>query len=304
LDTIVRVKAYVAVTDGDWHSHLRARPDIDEVNFWQPGGKTRFKALEPGELFLFKPHRKHVVIGGGVFGYSTLMPLYLAWDAFGQANGAASIQQMRERIRKYREQEAGPNPTIGCIMIQQPFFLDEPDWIPLPDWKPNIVQGKTYDLTSGVGACIQAGLQPKQRYHHIQLEPERRGYRYLAFGRFGQGTFRALVLDAYRRRCAVTGERTLPAVEAAHIQPYGEGGEHRITNGLALRRDIHSLFDEGYVTITPEFRFRVSRRIREEFENGREYYALDGRILLPPSRPEYSPDRDLLLRHNREKFLA
>src|SRR5258706_5120751 len=86
--------------------------------------------------------------------------------------------------------------------------------------------------------------------------------------RLGQGAFRVLVTDIYRRRCAVTQERTLPALEAAHIRPYGDGGTHEARNGLLLRRDIHSLFDAGYVTVTPDLRFEVSRRIREEFENG------------------------------------
>jgi putative restriction endonuclease len=37
--------------------------------------------------------------------------------------------------------------------------------------------------------------------------------------RLGQGAFRLLVTDAYQRRCAVTGERTLPVLDAAHIRP-------------------------------------------------------------------------------------
>jgi putative restriction endonuclease len=69
--------------------------------------------------------------------------------------------------------------------------------------------------------------------------------------RLGQGAFRVLVTDVYNRRCAVTHERTLPALEAAHIRPYGDGGEHEARNGLLLRRDIHSLFDAGYVTSRP-----------------------------------------------------
>ncbi len=85
--------------------------------------------------------------------------------------------------------------------------------------------------------------------------------------------------------CAVTRERTLPALEAAHIKPFAEGGEHEASNGVLLRRDIHSLFDAGYVTITPKLNFEVSRRIKEEFENGRQYYELHSRgvtVHIPP----------------------
>jgi putative restriction endonuclease len=103
---------------------------------------------------------------------------------------------------------------------------------------------------------------------------ERFGEPHLIRPRLEQGAFRVLVTDIYRRRRAVTLERTLPALEAAHIRPYSEGGAHEARNGLLLRRDLHSLFDAGYVTVTPDLRFEVSPRIREEFENGRHYYAL------------------------------
>jgi putative restriction endonuclease len=95
--------------------------------------------------------------------------------------------------------------------------------------------------------------------------------------RLGQGTFRIMVTDAYQRRCAVTRERTLPALDAVHIKPYNDSGSHDVRNGLLLRSDIHKLFDTGYVTISLDYRFDVSRRIKEEFENGRDYYALHAR---------------------------
>ena len=102
----------------------------------------------------------------------------------------------------------------------------------------------------------------------------------------------------------MTGERTLPVLEAAHIKPYAEGGAHDITNGLLLRSDLHTLFDRGYLTVTSEYRLEVSRRIREEYENGRDYYALSGRKLRPPRIGSARPDPLLLDWHNRHRFLA
>lgn len=116
--------------------------------------------------------------------------------------------------------------------------------------------------------------------------------------RLGQGAFRVLVTDLYRRKCAITQERTLPALEAAHIRPYGDGGPHEASNGLLLRRDVHSLFDAGYVTVTPDLRFEVSRRIREEFENGRHYYELNGQSIRTPLGPPQRPDTSALRWHN------
>ena len=120
----------------------------------------------------------------------------------------------------------------------------------------------------------------------------------------GQGAFRLLVTDTYHRRCAVTQERTFPALDAAHVRPYAEGGVHEVTNGLLLRRDLHSLFDRGYVTVTPELRFEVSRRIKEEFENGRAYYALHGGQVHIPERLAARPDAAALTWHNENRYLG
>jgi putative restriction endonuclease len=120
--------------------------------------------------------------------------------------------------------------------------------------------------------------------------------------RLGQGAFRFLVTDKYRRRCAISRERTLPALDAAHIQPYADGGSHEISNGILMRRDIHSLFDLGYVTISPDMKFEVSKKIREEYENGRYYYTLHGTEIERPEEQAHWPDRAALSWHNDHRF--
>jgi putative restriction endonuclease len=45
--------------------------------------------------------------------------------------------------------------------------------------------------------------------------------------RLGQGAFRILVTDAYNRKCAISGEKTLPVLEAAHIKSFSESGPHK-----------------------------------------------------------------------------
>jgi putative restriction endonuclease len=112
-----------------------------------------------------------------------------------------------------------------------------------------------------------------------------------------------LVTDAYARRCAVTGEKALPVLEAAHIRPVSEGGQHLISNGLLLRSDVHTLFDRGYVTVTPSYEFRASNRLRDEFDNGEEYFAMQGRNLwLPPANTD-RPSFEFLEWHNDVMFL-
>jgi len=83
-----------------------------------------------------------------------------------------------------------------------------------------------------------------------------------------------------------------------------EGGEHEITNGLLLRTDIHRLFDLGYVPVSNEGRFEVGRRLKEDFENGRHYYAMQGQSILTPSHPEQRPKREALEWHQTNRFLG
>lgn len=302
------IKLVVAVTDSDWHERLRRRKDLVEVNFWAPSA-SNFRALQPGELFLFKLHApRNFIVGGGIFAYSTVLPCSLAWQAFGEANGAETAWELRDRISRYRK--ASPNDRsefeIGCRILTQPFFLEENDWIPVPkSWASNIVSLKTYSTDDPEGLRLWETVQgwlSRPTSPGMAEEPARYGAPHLIRPRLGQGAFRVLVTDNYQRRCAITGERTLPALEAAHIKPYGEGGEHEESNGLLLRRDIHSLFDTGYVTVTPNLQFEVSRRIKEEFENGRHYYELHGRSILTPLKVNQRPSSSALQWHNENTF--
>lgn len=93
-------------------------------------------------------------------------------------------------------------------------------------------------------------------------------------------------------------------LEAAHIRPWAEGGVHEVPNGIPLRRDLHRLFDLGYVTIRPDMEFIVSPRLRDEFANGRAYYELHGRTIQIPSDPAARPDAELLAWHESEVFQA
>jgi putative restriction endonuclease len=300
------INLIVAVTDDDLFETLRQQPDRSEVNFWAPSAAS-FHALEPVELFLFKLHApRNVIVGGGVFAYATALPCSLAWAAFGEANGARSVQQMRARIARYRR----TNPversdfSIGCRILTQPFFFRDADWIPAPaSWSPNIVSFKTFDTGKAEGLALWQAVGDRMSRSEVpSFESARFGEPQLVKPRLGQGAFRVLVTDIYGRRSAVTRERTLPALEAAHIRPYGDGGTHEANNGLLLRRDIHSLFDAGYVTVTPDLRFEVSRRIREEFENGKHYYAMHGQEIEPPKKAGQRPDPGALAWHNEHCF--
>jgi putative restriction endonuclease len=305
------VRLYVGITDGDWYRHLSGiKPD--EVNFWQPSANTQFRALEPGEPLLFKLHSPDdYVVGGGFFSHFTILPVSFVWSAFGEKNGASSEQEMRLRVEKYRRavQRDTSDYLLGCILLQAPFFFDRPDWIPLPSWARSIVRGKGYSTDEQEGARLWNEVQHRltsARLESSSLElptPEQRfGQPVMVLHRLGQGAFRVIVTDGYHRQCALTGSHVLHVLDAAHIKPYSLGGTHDPTNGILLRQDVHTLFDRGYLTVTTDYRVEISNRIKEEFDNGKEYYALHGAEIHLPAPRQLRPSREHLLWHNEQMF--
>jgi putative restriction endonuclease len=308
------LRIFVGVTDNDWFDYL-AGLQPEEVNFWRPSGKG-FSTLEPGAPFLFKLHSPlNYIVGGGFFVRAEKLPLSLAWEAFGQKNGARDKDALEKLIRQHRG-GAEADPGIGCIILNQPFFIPRDRWLPAPaDWSRNIVTGKIYDDTEPIGRRIWDMVRPwLPRFQPVEpsdnmvagvSETARLyGSDYLTRSRLGQGAFRILVTGAYARRCAVSGERTLPVLQASHIKPYGKG-PNQVSNGLLLRSDLHILFDRGYVTVTPDYQVEVSRRIKAEYENGRDYYRFHGNplVVLPHSATD-RPHPEYLKWHNEKIFLG
>ena len=98
-------------------------------------------------------------------------------------------------------------------------------------WAPNIVQGRRYDLGVSPGRELweQVSLLLRRTQEDsvpVVAQPEERMYGdpVLVTPRLGQGAFRVMVTDFYERRCAITRERSLPVLEAAHIKPVAESG--------------------------------------------------------------------------------
>jgi putative restriction endonuclease len=282
--------------------------DDRDVNFWQPSAKSP-KKMEAGTPFFFKLKAPHnAICGFGYFHSFTVLPVWLAWETFERANGVQSLRELEERIGLIRRGAGiAERPEIGCCLVAQAQVWHEDDWIPQPsDWKPRTVTGATYDLTVGEGrrvwmeALARAPAQPLAQ--PVAADGPRHGTPVLVTPRLGQGIFRVAVLDAYGRACAVTGEHSLPVLDAAHIRPFAEGGTHSVENGLALRTDLHRLFDRGYVTFDEEERMVVSRRLREKWENGKTYYSLEGTRLRHPG--PVRPAADALSWHRDQVFVG
>jgi putative restriction endonuclease len=283
----------IGTTDPDWFSYLRARPDLTEVNFWRPGNSpTR---IRPGTPWFYLLRGTTTVAGAGFFSTYSSLPIGLAWDTFGPANGFGDLQSFRAKIARLQKRPVALVGDVGCVVLSNPIYFKEPIDIGLRMYGPlssipvDDARAKVLMAALRTSAIVSA-FPPIERHDSV-------GTPRIIVPRLGQGSFRILVTEAYGRRCAVTGEKTLPALEAAHIKPFAIVKEHDVKNGLLLRSDLHRLFDQGYVSIQPDLTFRVSRAIRDEFENGRDYYALDGATIRPPGDPAQLPTQEHLEWH-------
>ncbi|WP_165356995.1 HNH endonuclease [Nocardioides zhouii] len=330
------MRIVVGVTDNHWASFLRDRDDVTEANFWQPSSHG-FKALAPGEPFLFKTKDPkkfngfdipgYHLVGGGFFDEYVEMRVSEAWTIWGVANGVGSEAELLMRAQGYRARSTSsvdPDPTIGCIILRNIFFAERGSEIPEPPhWARNIVTYAGYDLDSAEprqdseyvmdafaalqhGARVDYAWEPDLRGVKLDWEGPRYGPPVLVRPRMGQGHFKRAVAAAYGHRCAVTASATFPSLEAAHIMPFAEGGEHAVANGLLLRTDVHRLYDRGYLSVDADLRLRVSPQLREHGWNGEEFYAREaaGYVIPAPTDADLQPRQDALAWHYETLFRA
>lgn len=304
------MRFWLGVTDTRWYDFLAPR-GLDEVNFWQPSSRPPFAAAPVGMPFLFKLKRPYnQVAGGGFFVTYSELPIDLAWEVFGVKNGAPTLSDLKALLKPLSG-SSGLNRTIGCTVLANPIFLPQDRWVVPPNWATNIVRGKMYDTERQDGAALWTAistdaLRPGKDLtvaSGVASVDRKFGAPVLVAPRLGQSSFRLLITEAYKRRCAITGEHTLIALEAAHIVPYAQEGTHDPRNGLLLRADFHRLYDAGLVSVTPDLKVKVSPRIREAYFNGKAYYRLDGGTLAQiPDSPALRPDPDRLDWHYKNCF--
>ncbi len=146
------MKFYLGLTDNKWYNYLSSI-NPEDINFWRPGGKLNFKALQKGAPFLFKLKSPLNAIGGvGFFSSYSLLPMSFAWEVFGNRNGCDTFSQFQNLIFQYRADKKMVNPQIGCIILNNPVFFKKEDWVEVPpDWSKSIQQGKSYEMESPIG---------------------------------------------------------------------------------------------------------------------------------------------------------
>jgi putative restriction endonuclease len=123
--------------------------------------------------------------------------------------------------------------------------------------------------------------------------------------RVNQSFFRRTVLAAYNFRCCITGLDISDLLNASHIVPWSKDELNRVNprNGLCLNAMHDRAFDRGVLTITPDYKVKISKSIKQKnITEAVNYYLLryDGSEINLPSR--FLPDVNFLKYHNKYIF--
>ena len=124
--------------------------------------------------------------------------------------------------------------------------------------------------------------------------------------RVNQSYFRAMVLNNYEMRCAVTGINISDMLVASHIIPWASNAETRLNpeNGICLSALYDRAFDKGYITINPStYQFVLSSALMEyqsESYFEKHFKIIDNQKMIMPI--EHIPNREFLDYHYRHIF--
>ncbi len=127
----------------------------------------------------------------------------------------------------------------------------------------------------------------------LSIEDARERISRMIAQRRGQPAFRNALLDAYDRKCAITGCEVVEVLQAAHIYPYRGPDTNKVVNGLLLRADVHTLFDSGLIAVDVK---NLTVLVDKSLE-GSEYWTFHGQKLRLPSDTERRPSCEVLKMH-------
>jgi len=125
--------------------------------------------------------------------------------------------------------------------------------------------------------------------------------------RVNQNFFRQTILAAYNYTCCITGLQNASLLIAGHIKPWGIDESNRLNprNGIAINALHDKAFEAGLLTITPDYKIRISSSLKEQKKDGRAVQAYflqyEGKEVILPSR--FLPARELLEYHNNERVI-
>jgi len=294
----------IAPTDLNWFQQLRTEGLQGKViNFWTPT-PWNISRLQKGNNLYFmlkSPIRK---IGGyGKFVEYKNMKASEAWKLYGRDNGVEDLTNLIARTSEYASKHSKnpvlTNPEIGCILLDEPVFFDNDNFVTDKSLGVNfpnqVVKIKYFDEKEKI-VVRQTEIKVQSNFDLIDSGKSKRK-QLTQKERKGQAAFRRNILHVYNGACAVTGIKQKEVLEAAHIQTYINEESNHIQNGICLRVDIHKLFDNGLLSIDSNHRVVISSLLETT-----AYKKIKGKKIKLPKNKLHYPSNEALSYHNKFKL--
>lgn len=123
--------------------------------------------------------------------------------------------------------------------------------------------------------------------------------------RVNQNDFRQRILASYNEKCCITGISFTSLLVASHIIPWSKNKQERLNprNGICLNNIHDKAFDKGLITITSDFKVKLSDAIlKKQKETNIQKYFLeyDNQPIILPDR--FIPSIEFLEYHQQNIF--
>jgi len=120
--------------------------------------------------------------------------------------------------------------------------------------------------------------------------------------RINQSEFRSRVLASYGSQCCITGIAFPELLVASHIIPWSKDATQRLNpkNGLCLNALHDRAFDRGLMTITQDFKIKLTSKISSNFGSTDFFTKYEGRQITLPDR--FLPGLEFLQYHEETIF--
>lgn len=120
--------------------------------------------------------------------------------------------------------------------------------------------------------------------------------------------FKREVPKIYNYQCAISGMRiesstNAQMIDACHLIPFAVSKDDTITNGIALSPNLHRAYDRGLITITEDYRVKISKAVSEN-DSPYSLGQFNGKQILLPKNTDYHPSVENLRWHHRECFVV
>jgi putative restriction endonuclease len=150
-----------------------------------------------------------------------------------------------------------------------------------------------------------SSIEKLNQIYEDELPKEGRTRERMVKTRVNQAFFRTMVLASYNNTCCITGLQHSELLIAGHIKPWSIDEKNRLNprNGLALNCLHDRAFETGLMTITTDYKIRISRFLltRKKEPAVHDYFQqYEGREIILPCR--FLPDTEFLEYHNKHRF--